>query len=65
MTVTDSGALGVGTEDHACEESDKKSAQGCDRIYSLTEKRGNYGDHGGNGEHIAAQQPAVEIAVLA
>ena len=64
MIVTDRGACGVGAEDHAGEEADCEAAQGRDRIQMLPEKRGEDRDRGGDIEHITAQQPAVEIAVL-
>jgi len=55
----------VGAEDQAREKADVEADKGRDRVEMLSEKRGDDRDRGGDVEHIAAEQPVVEIAVLA
>ena len=56
---------GIGAEYQSCDKADAEADKGCDRVPILPEKRGEDRDRGGDEEHITAQQPTVEIAVLA
>ena len=56
---------GVGAEDQSRKKADREAAQGRDRIPMLSDKRWEDRDRGADVEHIAAEQPTVEIAVLA
>ena len=56
---------GVGSEYQSCEKADVEADKSCDRVPILPGKRGEDRDTGGDVEHITAEQPTVEIAVLA